>query len=284
MQVAASHARAGDRPSGGPPLPREHGAWAMLLIPLVVALAVAGEWGLQGPLFLGTCLALYVARAPITMLVKSLRETGGPPSSRPALWLAAYLALALAFGLPLLLTYGKWLLLPWAAVFVLFTTLHLLLRKQKMDRTPAGELFAIAGLALTAPGAYYVAKGLEPTAIYLWVLTTLYSGASVFYVRLKMRHRALRRPAAGIGERLSLGRANIIYGTILVFVVVFLAVSGQIPPLVPLAFAPLLAKVAFGILRGGPLVNIKQIGWTEVAHSVAFTVLLVGTYLILPRF
>lgn len=282
MQAVTARGEGKPRDGGGPPLPREHGAWAMLLIPLVVALAAAGRWGLEGPLFLGTCLALYVARQPITLLSKSLRDPGAGPKGRPALWLAAYLLLAVAFGAPLLYPYGKWLLLPWAAVFLTFTALHFFLRRQRLDRTPAGELITIAGLALTAPGAYYVARGLEPAAVYLWVLTTLYSGASVFYVRMKMRHRALRRTAAGATERMALGRSNLVYQGILVVTVVFLAYTGRVPPLVPVAFVPLLAKVFVGVARGGPLVNIKGIGWTEVVHSVAFTFLLAGAYLLGP--
>ncbi|MDP2726030.1 MAG: YwiC-like family protein [Dehalococcoidia bacterium] len=282
MGVSAPPAATG-RASQGPILPREHGAWAMLLIPLVVSLAVAGRWGLEGPLFLGTCLALYVSRQPLTMLVRDLKHPAGQEWGRPLLWLIVYAVLALAFGLPLLYFYERWLLLPWAAIFLAFTAAHFYLRKLHLDRTIPGELVTIAGLALTAPGAYYVAKGLEPTAIYLWALTTLYSGSSVFYVRLKMRQRSLRRPAKDLRARLNLGRANIVYQGFLVLVLALAAISGQVPLLVPLAFIPLLAKVGDGILRGSSQVNIKRIGWTEVAHSVAFTFLLVGTYLVGPR-
>lgn len=73
----ATGAIAGKEQTWTPLLPREHGGWAMLLIPLVVALAVAGQWGWEGPLFLGTCLALYVSRQPLTMLARALREPGG---------------------------------------------------------------------------------------------------------------------------------------------------------------------------------------------------------------
>ncbi len=267
----------------GPLVPREHGAWAMLLIPLVVSLAAAGRWGLEGPLFLGTCLAIYTARQPINMLVRSLQEPGDEAKGRPLFWLGVYAVLALAFGLPLLFYYGRWLLLPWAAIFMAFTAAHFYLRQRRQDRTIPGELVTIAGLALTAPGAYYVARGLEPTAAYLWVLTTLYSSASIFYVRMKMKHRSLRRPAKDVMERLSLGRNSIIYQGVLVLVLALAVAWGQVPPFVPIAFAPLLAKVTYAVLAGDHLVNIKKVGWIEVAHSVAFTFLLIGAYLVGPR-
>lgn len=269
-------------PARGPILPREHGAWAMLLIPLVVSLAVAGRWGLEGPLFLGTCLALYSSRQPLTVLARTQNQPGAREQSSARFWLVVYGVLGLAFGLPLLYPYGRWLLLPWAAIFAAFTAAHFYLRQQRLDRTVPGELVTIAGLALTAPGAYYVARGLEPTALYLWLLTTLYSGASVFYVRMKLRHRSLRRPARGLGERVALGKGNLLYQGLLVLTLATVVAWGQVPLLAPLAFAPLLVKVANAILRGGPEVNIKQVGWTEVAHSVAFTFLLIGTYRPVP--
>ena len=263
-------------------VPREHGAWAMLLIPLVVSLAVAGRWALEGPLFLGTCLALYTARQPLTVLVRSLRTPGDQGTTRPVFWLVMYAVAALAFGLPLLYYYQRWLLLPWAAIFMAFTAVHFYLQKQRRDRTIPGEIITIAGLALTAPGAYYVTRGLEPAALYLWGLTSLYSISSVFYVRFKMKQRALRRPAKDLRERLALGRANLVYQAILVLALLVAAAWGQIPPFVPLAFAPLVVKVAYAVASGGPQVDIKKIGWTEVAHSVAFTFLLVGAYLAGP--
>lgn len=234
---------------------------------------------MEGPLFLGTCLAIYSARQPITMLARGAKQDNAG-RSRPVFWLAVYVALALAFGVPLLLSYGRWLLLPWAAVFAAFTAGHLVLKSRKLDRTIPGELITIAGLALTAPGAYYVARGFEPAALYLWGLTTLYSGSSAFYVRMKMRQRALKRPARNLRERLVLGKANVIYLAILALAVGTAATTKQIPWLAPLAFLPLGLKVLDGILRGGPQVNIKRVGWTEVIHSIAFTVLLIATYLI----
>lgn len=279
MNSALLPARSNAEALGRPPLPREHGAWAMLLIPLVTGLVVARHWGLEGPLFLGACLALYIARQPVTMLAKILKEPASQAPARLLAWLGIYLLAGLGFGAPLLFTYGRWLLLPWAALFAAFTVLHIYLRKHKLDRTPAGELTTIAGLALTAPGAYYVAGGLELQALHLWVLTTLYSGASVFYVRMKMRQRALRRPAASFGERLSLGRTSLIYVVALAAVLLSLITFAGAPVLLAIAFLPLVIKIFHAILAGGPDVNIRTIGWTEVAHSVGFTLLLVGAYL-----
>lgn len=252
----------------------------MLLIPLVVSLAAAGRWGLEGPLFLGTCLALYTARQPMVMLVRGMREQEDQESGQPLLWLTIYLMAALVFGLPLLLIYHRWLLLPWAAVFLVFTGVHFYFRQRRLERTIPGELVTIAGLALTAPGAYYVVRGLEPAAVYLWVLTALYSSASVFYVRMKMKHRSLRRPASSLKERLALARDLLIYLGLLVAVLFLVVAWRQAPPLLPVAFVPLVVKVAHAVLAGGPQVNIKKIGWIEVAHSVAFTFLLSGVYLV----
>jgi hypothetical protein len=251
----------------------------MLLIPLVVGAAVARVWGLQGPLFLLTCLAIYVSRQPLSLLFKRWGRAEGV--GKPLFWTLAYWALATAFGLPLLYAYGRWLLLPWAALFLAFSGVHLYLRAQGLVRTATAELLTISGLALTAPGAYYVASGsFDVNAFSLWLLTSLYSGSSVFYVRLKMRQRALRREPLGLGERWRMGQASLFYQALLVATLVASVMAGWVPPLVPLAFLPLLTKVGHALLTSGPEVNIKRVGWLEVAHSLLFTALLIATYLI----
>ncbi|MBI4299863.1 MAG: YwiC-like family protein, partial [Chloroflexi bacterium] len=46
-------------------IPKEHGAWAMLLVPFVIGAAVAGRWDLKVTLLLVSVLCLYVARNPL---------------------------------------------------------------------------------------------------------------------------------------------------------------------------------------------------------------------------
>jgi YwiC-like protein len=42
-------------------MPREHGAWGILLIPFVTAVGIAGTWNVQTALSLVSVMYLYVA-------------------------------------------------------------------------------------------------------------------------------------------------------------------------------------------------------------------------------
>jgi hypothetical protein len=45
-----------------------------------------------------------------------------------------------------------------------------------------------------------------------------------------------------------------------------------------LAFVPLMVRAFVGTARLSPVLRIKRLGWTEVAHSVVFGGLVVGLW------
>ena len=94
---------------------REHGTWAMLLVPLLVGLGLGERWSWALPLFALASLALFLARYPLSLVFRSYlgRRT---QSGRERLWLALYSALALALGLPLLIFWRPWWLLALGAL------------------------------------------------------------------------------------------------------------------------------------------------------------------------
>ena len=54
----------------GWPLPREHGAWGMLLQPFAAAAVVAAEWTPALGAALGAMLAVFLAREPLLVLAR----------------------------------------------------------------------------------------------------------------------------------------------------------------------------------------------------------------------
>ncbi|MBI4305336.1 MAG: YwiC-like family protein, partial [Chloroflexi bacterium] len=235
-------------------IPREHGAWAMLLVPFVIGTAVGPGFGWQSLLFLISMLAFFAARYPLTLLVKRTRANGRAERRGELLaWMLAYGGVGLVAGAPLVFYYGRILLVPLAIVFALLVLVQLYLGTRRLDRTAQGELFAIAGLSLAAPAAYYAGGlPLDANAAWLWLLSFLYSASSVFYVKMKVRHRATATISWPLRRRLEIGRGSAIYQALLVTVVVCLAILGYLPALAPLAFLPLTAKVMDGILRPRP--------------------------------
>ena len=282
MRAAESPRETGSKSGARPPLPREHGAWAMLIMPWVVGVGVAGRVVPEALLFLLAAVCCFGARYPLGILAKERSAKGGRAGrtrSEPLFWLAGYGALAGLCGAALLFGYGRWGLLPLGLAALPLLALQPALRRHRLDRTVVGELLAFAGLALTGPGAYYVSTGRpDATAGLVWLLTFLYAGASVFYVKLRVKQRMLRAAAFGLGQRWLLGRDMALYQAILLATVALLAITRQVPWLAPAAFAPLSYKVVRDIWRVAPELNLRRLGLVEIGHSVAFVVLLIAAY------
>ncbi len=232
----------------------------MLLIPYGTAVGVAATWSWALGLLLISILAFYIART--SYLKRDWR------------WTIVLLAVSGASGLPLLWIWHRW----WLAVFVAVAA-WLAFRPTK--RSLVGELVAVGGLTLTAPAAWYVARGeLDAMALRLWVLNTLFFASGVFYVKMHVAAAVARDPLASVADRLRCGRNNLVFHAVLVIGLVAMAVGEWIPPLAMLAFVPVVVRAVAGTVRLSPVLRIKRLGWTEVAYSVAFAVLLVVGFLL----
>ncbi|TAK36231.1 MAG: hypothetical protein EPO21_03395 [Chloroflexota bacterium] len=257
-----------------PPIPREHGSWAMLLMPYVVGLSVAGSWGWQAAFFLVSTLALFLARYPLSLVARRGFPRPRDRATRGLYgWLVAYTVVALISGVALLLL-DRWLMVLLGVLSVLLLLANLYFSRHKLDRAVWAELVVIAGLSLTAPGAYYAATGeLGQTVLALWMLTSLYSGSSVFYVRLRLHdRRAQPQPE----QRRRTQCALLLYLGMLLTGVAALIAVGAAPLLVLPAFVPLLYKAlrAIGGQRAAQM-TLRQVGFTELGHAVAFAVLVI---------
>ncbi|WP_371932622.1 YwiC-like family protein [Bacillus carboniphilus] len=73
-----------------PFIPKQHGAWAMLIVPFVLGMALSSFTWVHVPLFLGW-LFLYLASYPLLMLTK------GKKKEFYRKWAITYGALALLF-------------------------------------------------------------------------------------------------------------------------------------------------------------------------------------------
>ena len=264
-----------------PIIPREHGAWAMLLMPFMVGAGVAPQLGWNILLLLLAIILLFSARYALAKLRAAMRTRRAASSTARAaiLWLIIYIGIAAILGIPLLLIYQQWGLLPLAAIAALLLALHLWLQERRLERSTTGELLGIAGLSLTAPAAYYAGAGqFDTTAMLLWLLTLLYSGSSVFYVKMKVRHRLLGEAPLRMSERMRLGRATVIYQLLVLALVVGLSLGGSAPILVPVAFLPLTFKNISGALWPRPEKSLRRVGFIELGHAVLFTALLILTF------
>lgn len=256
-------------------VPREHGAWAMLLVPAVVGLGVATAWSIKIPLFLGAVLCLYLARYPLFLWSRS------GVTRLPQGWLfslALSLVLACALAAPLLLRYGLWWLMPLAALAAAILMLHLYLVRRRIDRSVAGEFLGVVGLALTAPTAYYVlTSSLGREAWLLWLLCAAFFGGSIFYVKLKVQHPARQRKSASDRKLQSAAPLWLYHGGVLA-AVSLLGVLRVAPLWTVLAFVPVAVQAVVGGLNTGGRPSLKKLGFTQLGHSLFFAALLTAIF------
>jgi hypothetical protein len=234
-------------------------------------------------LFLAAVTAAALASGPLGVLA---RPIGGPVGiaerPRALTWLLIYGATALLAALPLFLIYHFRFIVPFGVAAAGFLLLRVWLVRGRADRTLAGELIGTAGLSLVGPAAHAVAVGaVQPIGALLWVLLFLFFASGVFYVRMRIRGMLLRRQGHAPGGRVAV-RSCLLYHAALLVGGPLLAVSGVVPWMLLLAFAPALWRAAVGFRRQDAPLNLKRLGWSEVAQTLAFVLVLVAVFRLSP--
>ena len=255
-----------------PPLPREHGAWAMLAIPLVLGMAAAWPPGVTAwliPPAMGLLfLSRYAAVSAGARLVDGKKSPAGFIGRR-LLWsaigvVAATLLIVAAWGRSMPDARGG--LLAAAVLTLALGAAHTLLALLDLDRTIPGEMIGMAGLASGAPLVVAAAgRPLDRQAIGIGLVALLYFATSLAYVK------AIR--ALWKGDRAPRRRCIAAHAAVAV-ALAQLASGAFIPPLLAAAFAPVYARTAWGLLR--PPAGLRALGWREMGVAALFTLIAIA--------
>ena len=262
-------------------VPREHGAWGILLVPLVTgaALGLLSGGSAAGLVpFTAAALALFWLRTPVESWMgtapvhartpdefRLVRRTAG---ALVLISLAALAGVFRGFRNAALVWIG-------AAAGAAFAGQVIVRRAWRRARTSAQMLGAL-GLTSTSAAAYYVATGrLDRAAWSVWAANFLFAGNQVHYVQVRIRaaHTAARGEALAIGRWFLAGQVGLI-------AVLAASVAGRVLPWpATLAFAPVLVR-GFAWFRARPEpLAIRSLGKRELLYACAFGVLLVlGMY------
>jgi hypothetical protein len=261
-------------------IPREHGAWGMLLVPLVTGATVGVlSGGRVAPvLWLAVAvLTLFWIRTPLeswlgTGAVRVQTREERQLVSRVALPLATVATVALSA----LFWQGKNRELIWVGMVASAAfAMKVFLKRMGRSTRVAAEVVGALALTSTAPAAYCVATGqLDPRAWALWLVNWLFAADQIHFVWLRIRGAR----ATGLSEKF-IGGWSFLIGQILLIGVLSLACYFRwLPELTLIAFAPALFRgFAWFAKRPKPIV-VRRLGWTELAHAVAFGVLLTASF------
>jgi len=263
-------------------MPREHGAWGLLLVPLftgVVAGAISVERIWPMLLFTLAVLALFWLRTPVESLLGTAPLSARTTSERRAAVLAStFLAGLSAACLARLMWDGARpkLLLLGAIGALLFVAQTLLKRLGRVMRMPA-QLVGAMGLTCTAPAAYYTATGrLGMHALSLWAANWIFAGNQIHFVHVRIQ--AVR--AATFKEKFQRGWLFFAGQLFLLPVVAATSYGHVMPPWAVVAFVPAVFRGIYWFSRGPSTLQIKSLGWSEMKQGILFGVLLATAFVL----
>lgn len=262
-------------------LPREHGAWGMLLVPLATGgiVAMRGSVNLSGlVLYTFSALSLFWLRTPLecwlgTSAIKVHTREERAFVLRTMLSIGLFASACVAA----LLWDGRNLkLIPLAALAALaFAVQAAVKRLGRLGRMPAQVVGAI-GLTSTAAGAYYVATGqLDRVALGLWLANWIFAGNQIHFVQLRIRSSR----ATSYRDKLRHGLPFLIGQIILLVSIVLLYRLSVLPVAILLAFLPIWIRGALWFVRQSPPLDVHRLGFGELAQALLFGGLLSTAFL-----
>jgi hypothetical protein len=233
---------------------------------------VGGSFGVEGLVLLVSVIFGYIARHAWNVYLRPSKDYGRKLGVLG--WSLLYSLLAFGGGAYLVFVVGLWGLLQIGLLAVIVGLLTLLFGRQRKEFTAGGEITGILGLSLAAMAAEYVSSGtFSELTISLYLLCALFFSGSVYHVRYLVRSK--KETQGPVGERLAHGGSSILYHILTLFLVVLLSTFVPFfPPLAPIAFIPVTIKALWAVgRRYEKTLQVRQIGYREVAHTLIFLVL-----------
>jgi len=263
-------------------LPREHGAWGLLLVPMVTGAGVAFHQASRifpMILLLTAALALFWLRTPLeSLLGTSAMRAQTLEESHSLRSFIILLAGTAGVALTALLWAGRnaslWPLgAAVAAAFIGQAVLKKLGRRTRM----LSEMVGTIGLTASAPAAYYVVTGeFNTTAWMLWLANILFAGDQIHYVQLRIHTTRI----VGFRAKLAHGWAFALGQALMTAILTVACLARLMPPIASLAFAPLLFRGWFYFVQEPTQLIVRRLGWSELKHATAFCVLLIATFIL----
>lgn len=259
---------------------REHGAWGLLLVPMITGAGVALRAGVRITpflLLLTAALTLFWLRTPVESLLgtSAMRAQTKEERREVAIVIVILAKIAIA-ALGTLLWAGRnpdlWLIGAAAGVaFVGQTLLKKLGRRTRM----LSQIVGTIGLTSAAPAAYYVMTGkFGVMAWMLWLANLIFAGNQIHYVQLRIHTAKIE----GLRAKLAHGWAFAAGQAVMTAVLTMACISRLLPEFASLAFAPLLFRGWFYFIqKPGPLL-VRRLGWNELSQAVAFCIVFIATF------
>ena len=261
-------------------LPREHGAWGLLLVPLVTGAGIAFRESsriVPAILLLVAALALFWLRTPLESLLgtSALRAQTKDERSSVVIVISILGAVAtLTLGTLLWTWHNPLLWLIGIAAGAAFIG-QALLKKLGRSTRMLSEIVGTIGLTAAAPAAYYVVTGkFGVTAWMLWMANLIFAGDQIHYVQLRIHTARVE----GFKNKLMRGWTFAAGQLAMTAVLTIACLLGVIPAIASVAFSPLLFRGWFYFVQKPAPLVVRRLGWNELSYAVTFCVLFIAAF------
>lgn len=253
------------------PLPREHGAWVMLYVPVIIAAFRAGAVPfIPFVLLLCAITGAFLVRHAAELVLR------GKGSNATKIWLTVYLAITVTCGGDLLFSANfsrlAIIFLAAAVLFGLHAWLAVTPSRKRLDRTIWGELLGIAALCLTGPATWIVCISHTPLEAWLeWGACLLFFGSGIFHVKMLLDCGKLSRSNTPDTYRRIVGASKLYHLLIIPLAFLPLLIIGVHGVWIAVAFLPAVFRAWQGILHPPYRIpSLKKVGYMETLYSVWF--------------
>ena len=253
-------------------LPREHGAWGMLLVPLLTGAAAGnprGERILWILLFAAVALGLFCLRTPVEAALQiSPVRPQNDAERRLIHYFIYFYASAVGSALVVLIfrahAYGLLLLGAAAAIaFLLQAVLKQLGRQTRMNAQLTGAI----ALSSTSMGAYYLATGhFGLTAAMIWLANWLFAANQIHFVQLRIHSARAITPH----EKFFQGRVFLLHQALCLLLLGLIWRAGWLPGLILVAFGPLFVRGFAWFLESPRPLQVRRLGVSELLYAIVF--------------
>ncbi|ADU31178.1 YwiC-like family protein [Evansella cellulosilytica] len=162
-------------------IPREHGAWAMLIVPYWIGAITSGfQWG-HLLFFLGV-FSFYFAQSPLLTYIRNTKKSDVWPS------FIVYMIIGGMFTVPYVIIYPHILFI--GSVIIALFACNVYFAKTKRERWFINDLIAIVALSSLLPIAHIISGNVLQGHVFTYLfLTVLYFTSSVFHVKSLIREK-----------------------------------------------------------------------------------------------
>lgn len=234
-------------------LPKQHGAWAMLIIPFWLGAAATGTVWQHIPLFIGWVL-LYLATYPLLLLFKKKK------TSFYSKWTLIYMGPAtLLFTVPLSaapsIFYFGLSMIPFFCINAYYSSRNN--ERAILNDLSAIIVFSLAGLA----SSYLSVESIRPEGVFVFLISLLFFAGSTLYVKSMIREKKN-------------AHFKIISWSYHISIPLLWIVAGHW--MMMLAFLPSLFRALYFY---GKTLGIMKLGIYEIVNAVCFFLISLGVIL-----